>query len=34
MYDGTKLWEGYNYTLFHQDEEGKKTNPIKNTKLK
>lgn len=34
MYDGTKLWEGYNYTLFHQDEEGIKTNPIKSTKLK
>ena len=34
MYDGTKLWEGYNYTIFHQTEEGKKTNPIKNTKLK
>ena len=34
MYDGTKLWEGYSYTLFHQDEEGIKTNPIKSTKLK
>ena len=34
FYDGTKLWEAYKYTLYHKNEEGKTTNPIKQTRYR